>query len=159
MRVYPHTAQAFAEAIHKTQRSKVPNGEPYFLALGRTALTFAPLKVRGAGWIARRRRGDHLDVSNDLGTGHSDESDYVRLPVNHTCSRMKPPVVGCWMLEVFVKYPARSLVRMPSSCPVIDRLENGRIDPAENPFQDDMPIVVCPASQLGVEEPDQSSPL
>ncbi len=45
---------------------------------------------------------------------------------------------------------------MSSSCPAVDRLKDGRIDPTENPFRDDMPIVVCPASQLGVEEPDQT---
>ena len=61
------------------------------------------------------------------------------------------------MFVILVKNPGCSLVRMSSSCPAIDRLENGRIDPAEYPFRDDdVPVVVCPTSQLGVEEPDQT---
>ena len=60
------------------------------------------------------------------------------------------------MFEVLIKYPTRSLVRVSSSCPAIDRLKDGRIDLAENPFRDDMPVIVRPASQLGVEEPNQT---
>ena len=60
------------------------------------------------------------------------------------------------MIEVFIKYPTCSFVRMSTSCPAVDRLKDGVVDHRENLFRDDMPIVVCPASQLGVEEPDQT---
>ena len=60
------------------------------------------------------------------------------------------------MFVILVKDPVCSLVRVSSSCPAIDRLKDGRIDLAENMFRDDMPVVVCPASQLGVEKPYQT---
>ncbi len=40
-------------------------------------------------------------MSNDLGTGHSDESKHVSVPVDCLFFRMEPPVDRRWMFEIF----------------------------------------------------------
>lgn len=101
--------------------------------------------------MVRRRLGFDFHVAFDFHTGQFEEPEHTRVAIRGFSFRMKPPVGGHWVFEVFLIHLRGPFIRVPSFGPAINRCEYGRIYLAENLFRDDVSVVVGPTSQLWIE--------
>ena len=116
---------------------------------------FAFFEVGFIGWIVRVSFAFDLDVSFDGSALGVVQPDFIWPSVVIAGFTEEGPVTVLAPFKVFRFEPARRLVRVSSSCPLPQLIEDGVIHACECAFAHNVPMIVCPTTNFGIEQIDQ----
>ena len=115
----------------------------------------ALLEVQFPSGIIRIRPVRNFDMARDGETVRFEELEGLALAGWTLDFPGKHPVVGANGGEVAGFHPADAFLGMPSFRPAPQRLIDRMIDRLEDLGADDMPVILCPSSNEGVQKTDQ----
>src|SRR5207249_6457964 len=98
-----------------------------------------------------------FDVSFNGYATREQQPHLSRLPLLIPCFPEEEPITASMPLKVFLFEPARVFIRVSSSGPLPQTIEDCVINAIELAFAHRVPMIVCPTSYLGVEFPNQVS--
>ena len=116
---------------------------------------FPFFEVGFIGWIVRVSFALNLDVSFDGSALGVVQPDFSRPSFVIAGFTEEGPVPIPTSVKIFRFEPARTLVRVPSSCPSPQTREDDEIDASECAFAHHVPMIVRPTANLWVELIDQ----
>lgn len=83
------------------------------------------------------------------------QPNFTGLPLFVTCFSEEEPVTSPVPLKVFLFEPTRGFIRVSSSCPLPQTVDDCVVNAVKCAFTRCMPMIVCPAPDFGVEFLDQ----
>ena len=114
-------------------------------------ISFAFLEVGFIRGIVRVGFASDLDVSLNGDATREQQPHLSWLPLLIACFPEEAPVTASMPLKVFLFEPARVFIRVSSSGPPPQTIEDCVINAIKHAFAHRVPMIVCPTSYLGVE--------
>jgi len=119
-------------------------------------IRFAFLEVSFIGGIVRIRVASNLDMSSNGSVASQSQPHFVPLSLVITCLSDEAPVSIPVLLKVFLLDPAQGFVSVSSSGPSPQTREDFVIHASKRALTHDVPMIIGPTSNLGVELINQS---
>ena len=114
-------------------------------------ISFAFLKVGFIRGIVRVSLASDLDVSFNGDATREQQPHLSWLPLLITCFPEEAPVTAPMPLKIFPFEPAWVFIRVSSSGPLPQTIEDCAINAMERAFARRVPMIICPTPYFGVE--------
>ena len=144
-----HRAEAALFKPEKAKKAGAPKRVPHMVP-------FAFLEVGFVGRIVGIRVASNLDMSSNGSVASQSQPQFVPLSLVITCLSDEAPVSIPVLLKVFLLDPAQGFVSVSSSGPSPQTREDFVIHASKRALTHDVPMIIGPTSNLGVELINQS---
>lgn len=142
----PCIANGAEPALRIPEKAKCPSTPKRF----RHMSPFAFLEVGFMGRIVRVGFAFDLDVSLDGRAAGVQQSHSVRYALVVARFAEEDPIIHSLLPKVFLFEPAWRFLRVPSSSPLPETIEDSVVNALENAFADHVPVIVGPTPYFGV---------
>lgn len=118
-------------------------------------ISLAFLEVGFICGIIRVSFASDFNVPFDGYATSEQQSNFTELPLFVTCFSEEEPVTSPVPLKVFLLEPTQGFIRVSSSCPLPQTVDDCVVNAVKCAFTRCMPMIVCPAPDFRVEFLDQ----